>query len=167
MNHPNREDVEISQYVQSDQQVSSEPPVTVESTSPLPEDTHIPLSQPSSTLLRERALRYLERKRIRQEYAQEYASAQIQEHDSVQIQAIKTSTDAIKRVPIFSPDKSDSYVKIPHFASSGNELPEEVGTRFIASASPFPFASPFAPSFAPVFPSAPSKNLTQDAQRQR
>jgi len=124
MNHPKREDVEISQDSQSDQQISSEPPPAVASTSPLSEDTNIPLSQPSlsqtSTSLRESALRYLERKRVRQEHAQEHASAQIQ--------AIKTngtgSTDAINRVPTFSPDKSDSNVKIPQFASTGNSYPK-------------------------------------------
>jgi len=112
-------------------------------------DMSTPLSQPSlsqtSTSLREKALRYLERKRVRQEHA----SAQIQEHASAQIQAIKTSTetstDAINRVRTFSPDKSGGGY------GCGNSLPENVRTRFIASVSP----------------SAPSKNLTQDAERHR
>src|SRR5436190_1890758 len=126
MNHPKRGDVEISQDIQSDQQVSSEPPAAVASTSPLPEDMGIPLSQPSPsqtpTSLRERALRYLERKRVRQQRAQEHASAQIQ--------ALKTSTDTI---PTPSPDKSgNGHVY-------GNSLPENVRTRFIAFPSPSPF----------------------------
>src|SRR5207302_11276748 len=100
-----------------------------------------------------------------------------QEHASAQIQAIKTSKDAINRVRTFSgnelphpyppPDLSGEKVQTQFIASLAlTDLSgEKVRTRFIASASPF--TSPSSSPFAPTSPYAPSKNLTQDAQRHR
>jgi len=149
VNHPKHKDVEIPQHTRSDQQAHSEPILAFLSPSPLPGDMSTPLLQPSpsrpSTPLQERAMRYLERKRIRQE------------RTITQMQSIKTngvSTDAINRVPTFSPDKSDSHVKTPQFNA------RDVGTRFtvhplgVASASPSALYTPY-------------KNLTHTAQRHR
>ena len=112
-NHPQREDVEIPQRVQLDQQALPEPVPAVPSTSPLPGDLSTPLSSPAlsqtSTSLQQRALRYLERKRIRQERA----AAQMQmiktHGTEPDLQTREDPTDAIPEghavnlVPTFPP----------------------------------------------------------------
>ena len=77
VNHSKRKAVEISQHVQSDQQAHSRPPLTGDITIPLSE----PSPGPTSTSLCQRQLRYLERKRVRQERA------------TAHMQAIKTNGD--------------------------------------------------------------------------
>jgi membrane peptidoglycan carboxypeptidase len=113
-NHSRHENVEISQGSQPYQQVLSEPLLAVPSTSSLPTETSIPLSQPApsqlSGSLQQRALRYLERKRLRQE------------RSTMQMQAIKI-TDASQPLDIGN-----------RFIESLSQ-PTDIDSQFIASSS--------------------------------
>src|SRR5260370_35600337 len=127
VNHPKHKDVEIPQHTRSDQQAHSEPILAVLSPSPLPGDMSIPLPQPSpsrpSTPLQERALRYLERKRIRQE------------RTITQMQSIKTngvSTDAIP--------KGTRFTVCPLGIASTST---DIQTRFSAPVSPSALYTPY------------------------
>ena len=113
-NHSRHENVEISQGSQPYQQVLSKPLLAVPSTSSLPTETSIPLSQPApsqlSGSLQQRALRYLERKRLRQE------------RSTMQMQAIKI-TDASQPLDIGN-----------RFIESLSQ-PTDIDSQFIASSS--------------------------------
>ncbi len=113
-NHSRHENVEISQGSQPYQQVLSKSLLAVPSTSSLPTETSIPLSQPApsqlSGSLQQRALRYLERKRLRQE------------RSSTQMQAIKI-TDASQPLDIGN-----------QFIESLSQ-PTDIDSQFIASSS--------------------------------
>ncbi|MBV9230290.1 MAG: transglycosylase domain-containing protein [Chloroflexi bacterium] len=141
-NHSKHEDVEISQCIWPDQQAGSEPTLAVPFTSLSPKDTSGLLSTPTpsqaSSSLHQRALRYLERKRLRQERAH------------TQIQAT-TITDAASQSLIFSPEKSDFHGENSYFLSSSVEI------RFITSVSPYTSA----------FLSSQDNSLMHTAQRRR
>lgn len=159
-NRPQHEDVEISLCVQPDQQARPAPILAVPSPSPLLQDTSTPPSSPvpnhTSISLQQRALRYLERKRRRQERS---------------IAQIGTATDVISQVPTFSPDKSTSHEKTLQFIPKEHTVTHDVETLFtvyplgMASTPPSPH-----PSISPrvsVLPSTRDNNLMHASQRHR
>ncbi len=156
-NHLKHEDFESTPCGQSDQQVcpeslpavpSTSPLPAVLSTSPVPADTSIPhspsaLNVPSNSF-QQRALRYLERKRLRQERA------------NAQMQAIKTNGAA----PVPQPP---SHIQTQQFIAC------KVGTRFIASSSqPTDVgAQLIASSSSSASQSTPGKDFMRTSQRRR